>query len=294
MIDNPKSNLALLLLTTIVFIFYAALFPFHDWRTPSGSIFNIVMYGWFEHIFLFDVVQNLLFFLPFGLFAAGYIILQNRKLYAVLFLPTVASFCLSLCIETIQTYNPARLPSLLDVSLNTISGFLGALLSLFLMPYYPKLIQQIKSSVQMGNNKQNLWPYFGLLIWLGWAGYQLFPFIPTLHPKQLFEGILPVYLFFKKEIAFHFERFCFYALQGTLLYFSGKLFLNPLRFIPILLGFVSFIFILKMTIVARLFSIEMIAGCLGVISLLALGQKMFEYLTAPPSWKIAIQDLRSP
>lgn len=226
MIDNPKSHLGLLLLITIVFLFYAALFPFQDWRLPSESIFNIVMYGWIDQIFIFDIVQNLLFFLPFGFFAAGYIILQNRRLFIALLLPTIASFCLSLCIEILQAYNPERLPSFLDVSLNTISGLLGALLSLFLMPYYPKLIQQIKVSVQIGNNKQNLWPYLGLMTWLGWACYQLFPFIPTLHPKQLFEGILPVYLFFKKEMAFHPERFFFYSLQGTLLYFSGKLLLE--------------------------------------------------------------------
>ncbi len=270
--NKPKIHIASLLLMYISFLFYGALFPFQGWRVPVDPIISIVLYGWLDHIFLFDIVQNLLLFLPFGLFAGGYLILQKRRALNVIFLATLASFLLSVCIEVLQTYNPARIPSLLDILLNMISGFLGGLIALPLMPFYPKVIKFVDESTQKGS-RQNLWPLLGVTVWLAWGCYQLFPFIPTLHPKQLLQSVLPIYLFFKREIPFYPVRFCHYSLQAMMLYFSGKLFLKQHRFLPILVSFICIIYFAKMASVGRLLSIEMILGCTTAIGLLALGHK---------------------
>lgn len=272
--NKQKFHIASLLLMYIGFLFYGALFPFHDWRVPVDPIISIVLYGWLDHIFLFDIVQNLLLFLPFGLFAGGYLVLQKRRALVVILLTTLASFLLSLCIEILQTYNPLRIPSLLDITLNMISGFLGSLLAILLMPFYPKLIKFVEGSIQMGS-KQNLWPLFGFTVWVAWSCYQLFPFIPTLHPKQLLEGFMPVYLFLKRDIPFYPVRFCHYALQAMMLYFSGKLFLKAHRFLPILVSFICLIFFAKLAAIGRLISIEMILGCTTAIGLLTIGHKFF-------------------
>ncbi len=257
----------------VLFLFYGALHPFHAWCFPSASVVSIVLFGWLEHIFLFDIVQNLILFLPFGFFASGYLLLRKTPLLKVLLLATIASFCISFFIESLQTYNPARIPSLLDVALNTVSGFLGGLIAIPLMPHYPKLVHLVKHSVQWGD-KDNLWPLLGMTVWLAWGCYQLFPFIPTLHPKQLLEAFMPIYLFFKREIPFYPVRFCHYALQAMMLYFSGKLFIIRSRFMPLLVGFIAFIFIGKIAVVGRLLSIEMLLGTAASIMLLSLGHRL--------------------
>ncbi len=271
---KEKLYLIFLLLSFTVFLFYGALYPFHDWRFPQANVLSIVLFGWLDHIFLFDIVQNLLLFLPFGLFASGYLLLHEKKIMKVLFLSTLTSFCVSFFIESLQTYNPARIPSLLDIALNTASGFLGALVALPLMPFYPKLIRFVKNSFLMGT-KDNLWPLLGIAVWIAWGAYQVFPFIPTLHPMQLLETVKPIYLFVKREIPFYPMRFVHYALQAMMLYFSGKLFITPSRFMPLLCSFIALTFIAKIAAIGRLLSIEMILGLSVAIGLLALGQKFF-------------------
>jgi glycopeptide antibiotics resistance protein len=286
--NNSKSQLGTLLLLYVVFLFYGALFPFHGWSVPIDSIIEIVLYGWLEDIFLFDIVQNLLFFLPFGLFAGSYLIMQKRHITVVFLLATFASFCTSCCIEILQTYNPARIPSLLDISLNTMSGFLGACLAIPFTRYYPFILGWIKESLQLGD-RQNLWPLLGIVVWLGWGCYQLYPFIPTLHPTQLYLGMEPVLLFLKREMPFYPIRFCHYALQAMMLYFSGKLFLVPNRFHNILITFIAMMLIGKLAIVDRLLSIEMIVGCLFSISILYIGHRLLT-----PSFDGPLAFLRSP
>lgn len=285
--NNSKSHIGTLLLLYVAFLFYGALFPFQGWSVPIDSIIEIVLYGWLEDIFLFDIVQNLLFFLPFGFFAGTYLLMQKRHLTVVFLLATLASFCTSCCIEILQTYNPARIPSLLDISLNTISGFLGACFAIPFARYYPFILGWVKDSLQLGN-RQNLWPLLGIAVWMGWGCYQLYPFIPTLHPTQLYLTIEPVLLFLKREIPFHPIRFCHYALQAMMLYFSGKLFLTPNRFHGILITFIGVMLIGKLAIVNRLLSIEMILGCLFAVGILYIGHRLLT-----PSFDRPLAFLRS-
>ncbi|MBS0287788.1 MAG: VanZ family protein [Proteobacteria bacterium] len=272
--NKPIFHLSILLLLYSLFLLYGALYPFHGWCLPQANVIKIVFIGWLEYIFLFDIVQNLLLFLPFGLFASGYLLLKQTSKKRTLLLATVASFCMSFFIESLQTYNPARIPSLLDVALNTISGFFGALIAVPIMPHYPKLERMIKNSLYFGS-KENLWPLLGITVWLSWGFYQLFPLTPTLHPTQLLDTFMPLYLFMKRELPFIPMRFSHYALQALMLYFSGKLFITPARFMPLLTGFISLIFIGKIAIVGRYISIEMLLGPITVISILAFAQRLY-------------------
>jgi hypothetical protein len=184
---------------------------------------------------------------------------------------------MSLSIEVFQTFNPARIPSLLDIALNTLSGLIGAALSLILTRYYQNILQEIEKSLQY-DNKHPIWAIIGIGVWLVWGAYQIYPFIPTLHPKQLFEGLKPIYLFLKGEISFNPESFLLYFLQGTMLYFSGKLFLKPQRLTSILLGFVAIIFLGITIVIGQLLTIEIVLGCITPIIILSLGQILFETL----------------
>lgn len=275
--SQQSAPIALLFVLSAAFIFYGALFPFHDWRIPERSTLTILFFDWLDHIFLFDIVQNLLLFLPFGLFLGCLLILRKVSFKKVLLIPTLASFSVSLTVELLQTFNPVRIPSLLDITLNVMSGFWGASMASLFMRYYPKMLRQVVNSLDI-DCKQYLWPYLGMFAWLGFAFYQIYPCIPTLHPQQLWEGVLPIFQCLKGEVPFYLDRLFLYTLQGTLVYFAAKLFLKPTHSFPASAGFITLMLLTKITIIGRYLTIEMLMGCYGAICLLWAGQKMMDIL----------------
>lgn len=275
MIHRPTYQLGVLLGIYVIFLFYSALFPFHQWRLPESPVVYIVLFNWINYIFLFDIVQNLFMFIPFGFLACGYLMLQGRRGFTLIYLPTLAAFLMSFFIETMQTYNPARIPSLLDTSLNTTSGLLGAILALPLMRYYPNVVSQIQQSITLTHMR---WSLLGMMAWLIWGCYQLYPFIPTFYPKELWDSIAPLSLFFQGEIELQPETLALFSLQGTLLFFAGKLFLTPDRCTWVLLGYVMFMLIGNIFIINKDLSFELVFGTLGSIALLAMAQKGTEAL----------------
>lgn len=267
--NKPLTQFRFLFGINLLFLFYGALFPFHSWRLPLDPVLKIVLFDWFDHIFLFDIIQNLLLFLPFGLLVGGYLILQERSRQAVLWLPLFAAFFISLFIEVWQTYNPARIPSLLDLLLNTISGFLGALGSPYLMRHYQTIHNRLQDLLDLSPQHRR-WCLLGIGVWAAWAGSELYPFIPTLHPLLLGDGLINLYLSCKGEIPFDNSRFLLDALQGAMLFFAGKLFLKPIRFAEIVFAFVCLVFIAKLTMIEPQLNLETILGCLSAISILIL------------------------
>lgn len=275
--SQPKAPIAVLFALSTAFIFYGALFPFENWCIPERPTFTILFFDWLEHIFLFDIVQNLLLFLPFGLFLGCLLILQKVSLKKTLLIPTIASFAISLTVELLQTFNPVRIPSLLDITLNVISGFWGASMASLFMRYYPEMLNQVVNSLDI-DRKQYLWAYLGMFVWLGFACYQIYPCIPTLHPQQLWEGVLPVFQCIKGDVPFYIDRLFLYTLQGTLVFFSSKLFLKPTHSFPLAAGFITLMLLTKITIVGRYLTLEMLLGCYGAICLLWCGQKAMDIL----------------
>jgi glycopeptide antibiotics resistance protein len=273
-----KTPFAVLFLASNIFLFYIVLFPFKGWAIPEDSIAQLVIFDWLDDIFLFDIVQNLLLFLPFGLFAGCDLLLQRYSKLLTFFIVCLGSFSTSLFIEILQTFNPVRIPSLLDVSLNTISGFIGVLLAPILLRYYPTMVAQIKASV-LQNSYQNPWAWLGIMVWLTWAMFQLYPFIPTLHPNQLLISIAAILQYLRGELEFSKTLFIHYCMLGTVLYFTGRLFIDKTRLFFILLGFLFMVFIGKVSVVSLVLEPECLAGCILPIFAFTLGSKIMQYIT---------------
>lgn len=273
----PLNVLKIFLVLYPIFLLHGALFPFQQWSLPQRSMLTILLFDWVDHIFLFDIIQNLIMFLPLGVMAAAYLALHHKRLSYLILLPTLLSFLLSLFIELVQTYNPARIPSLLDLCLNTISGFLGALFSLFLIKPYFRLLFEVRNAIQVGN-QNNFWPYIGMSVWVGWSIYLFAPFLPTLLPSQILTNLSPLILFIKGEGSFSLETLCLYGLHGTIIYFSGKLFLKPERFASALGIFVPLMLLAKIMIIGSALTIEMLLGCGGTLIVLSWSQKALEAL----------------
>lgn len=109
-------------------IFYASLYPFADWRyqgiVPWAFLISPLPKYWTG----FDVAINVLGYMPLGFLLALSALRSGRGRYAVV-LATLAAGVLSLTMESLQSYLPARVPSNVDLGLNILGAWLGALLA---------------------------------------------------------------------------------------------------------------------------------------------------------------------
>lgn len=107
-------------------IIYASLFPFSDWRDQGVMPWFFLTSALPRYWTGFDVVANLLGYMPLGFFLVLSALRTGRTRYALRLGVLVASV-LSLLMESLQVYLPNRVPSNLDLVLNMAGGALGAL-----------------------------------------------------------------------------------------------------------------------------------------------------------------------
>src|SRR5918999_2553807 len=115
---------------------YASLYPLEAWRDPGVSPLAYLAAPWPRHITRFDIAVNVLGYVPFGFLAAA--ALQPRLRAAAAFVAAVFSaVVLTLILEALQTYLPARIASNLDALCNVLGAALGALAA---VRYGPRLL----------------------------------------------------------------------------------------------------------------------------------------------------------
>lgn len=109
-------------------IMYASLYPFSDWRyqaiVPWAFLTSPLPRYWTG----FDLAVNVLGYLPLGFLLALSALRSGRGRYAVS-LATLLAAVLSLTMESLQSYLPQRVPSNVDLGLNVLGAWLGALLA---------------------------------------------------------------------------------------------------------------------------------------------------------------------
>jgi VanZ family protein len=115
---------------------YASLYPMEGWRDPGVSPFAYLTAHWPRHITRFDILVNVLGYIPYGFLAAA--ALQPRLRGPGAFLAATASaLVLTLILEALQSYLPARFASNLDAMCNLLGAALGAAAA---VRYGPKLL----------------------------------------------------------------------------------------------------------------------------------------------------------
>lgn len=109
-------------------IVYASLYPFGEWRAPGHSPWQFLVLAWPRYWTAFDLLANLLGYLPFGalLFVAR--MRAGREPGPSLLVAVLAGAALSLAMETLQNYLPRRVPSNLDLAMNVAGSAVGAAL----------------------------------------------------------------------------------------------------------------------------------------------------------------------
>lgn len=109
-------------------VVYASLYPFEGWRIQGVAPLAFLTAPLPQYWTGFDVLSNLVGYAPLGFLLTVALLRAGLALRAALW-ATLASAALSLSVETLQTFLPARVPSNLDLALNTAGAALGATLA---------------------------------------------------------------------------------------------------------------------------------------------------------------------
>ncbi len=130
----PASSLARILFGVyVLLVAYASLYPLTGWRDHGLSPFAYLDAHLPQYVTWFDVVVNVLGYLPYGFLCVA--ALQPRLKGAAAFAFAVLSgLALSLVLEAAQSYLPARVENNLDVLCNLAGAAAGAALGIGLLP----------------------------------------------------------------------------------------------------------------------------------------------------------------
>ena len=111
-------------------IVYASLYPFFGWRVPGVAPLDFMLLGWPHWWTWFDLVSNLLGYMPFGFLLFVAMVRSGapapRSAWAACAIGTLLSFSM----ETLQNYLPQRVSSNVDLALNALGTVLGVAIGL--------------------------------------------------------------------------------------------------------------------------------------------------------------------
>jgi len=206
-----------------------------------------------------DILTNLLVYMPLGLLLMRALGNRYSSVYRIL-LVTLASALLSLALEYIQAHLPGRVPSVLDLVLNTLGGFTGALFALALRPdtTIGGKLYRIRSMYIHPGPLANL----GLLALGLWALSQLSPLVPSIDLGNLRQGLKPLWHTLQGSAPLQWIRVVEYSLSITAAgIISSTLLRTRYNALFIVTGFVSLVLLLKIPVISRQLSLEALLGC---------------------------------
>ncbi|WKB51890.1 VanZ family protein [Eleftheria terrae] len=127
-----RSSLVPLASAYAALVAYASLYPFTDWQVPGVSPWAFITLPWPRWWTTFDLVSNLLGYMPLGGLLCGALLRSGAHRVAAVLLATALGALLSGTLEVLQNYLPSRVPSNVDWGLNTLGTLAGALFVLLL------------------------------------------------------------------------------------------------------------------------------------------------------------------
>ncbi len=128
--SRHRSSAAPLAWLYVALIVYASLYPFMPWRVPGVSPLAFLTLRWHHWWTWFDLVSNLLGYIPLGGLIFGAIVRSGGRPKPALLLAFVAGTAVSLAMEFLQNFLPQRVASNVDLALNSLGTLIGAALGL--------------------------------------------------------------------------------------------------------------------------------------------------------------------
>lgn len=128
-----RSSATPLALAYAALVLYASLYPFVGWRWPPGQALSALLtLPWTRYHGAFDIVSNLLGYLPLGALAVLALRRSGVRAVAALAVALANGSALSYAMEVLQHLLPGRVPAREDFLLNAAGTLVGALLATLL------------------------------------------------------------------------------------------------------------------------------------------------------------------
>ncbi|HTQ76142.1 MAG TPA: VanZ family protein [Burkholderiales bacterium] len=124
--EQPSILARYLFVAYLLLVVYASLHPFSGWRDRGLPAFAYLTASFNRPVPAFDVLVNVLGYLPLGFLAVLAIYPRLRGAAGVAF-AVACSALASFVLESLQVYLPTRTASNLDLIANTAGGALGAI-----------------------------------------------------------------------------------------------------------------------------------------------------------------------
>jgi VanZ family protein len=260
-----------LALIFVVLIIYGSLFPFTGWSGPQAPMFAF-LFTWSETIEKADLIQNILAYAPLGLFLVLWLKRTARARHAF-GIAIAAGTGLSLAMESIQQFIPARVSSNADLAMNVLGTLAGALLALFLI--HRARPERRPMAFKSDWMESGTLPNLGLATLALWVLSQTSPLVPTLDIGQLRSGLSLLYRTLQHPQSMVLNQAVTYACYLTGL---GLLTRTLARAAKPTLGpffcLVALVFVLKIIVEGRQLSSEALIGALAAFLILLLLTRM--------------------
>jgi glycopeptide antibiotics resistance protein len=247
-----------LALAYALLLIYGTLFPFNGWLTLDTSPWSLMLQRGLRNTSKADILTNLLVYMPFGLLLMRALGNRYSSVHRIL-LVTLASALLSLALEYLQTHLPGRVPSVLDLILNSLGGLAGALFASVLQPdtAVGGKLYRIRSMYIHPGPLANL----GLLTLGLWVLSQLSPLVPSIDLGNLRQGIKPLWYTLQSPSTLEWIRVAEYSLSITATgIISSTLLRTRYNALFIFTAFVSLVLLLKVPVLGRQLSLEALLG----------------------------------
>lgn len=122
---TARSSAISLALLFAALVIYASLYPFEGWQWPRASVSAFLLAPWPRYWTWFDLLANLVGYVPLGFLLSLGLLRAGLGRWAWVLAVLLAGL-LSLAVELIQHWLPIRVPSNVDLGLNTAGAALGA------------------------------------------------------------------------------------------------------------------------------------------------------------------------
>jgi VanZ family protein len=124
----------LFLAVYVLLVAYASLYPLSGWRDPGAPALAFLSSSWPRWVTPFDVVANVLGYVPFGALCALALHPRLRGFPAAL-VAVVCAAALSIALEAAQGFLPSRVASNLDVLANASGALAGGIAGVLAAPW---------------------------------------------------------------------------------------------------------------------------------------------------------------
>jgi VanZ family protein len=264
--SNPGQRMAIAVLAYLCLLYYGSLYPFTYWRYPAYPLMQFLPL-WPGHLDKGDVLQNVLVYAPFGMLCTLWL-LQSMDVARAVVLAVALGALVSFSIECLQQFNPARVASTVDIVMNALGSFGGAMLATTVVRHtFPgKVVLAWRDRWFVPGPLANT----GLVILGFWMLSQTSPLVPTMdvgHFRHALAGLLRA---LQNPQALDLARLVRYALMTTGLGLMLLLMVRPDKPAPLLLAaLLGLVLLAKLAVIGRVLSLEAIGG-----SVLAFGACM--------------------